>query len=155
MTGLPDDRAPHDGARHDGDPDDEPLARPFLGGSTAPADDPAGGDGPADDVRPYVITSGRTPTGPAIPLEALVSTTRRGVTAPAAYEAARILDLCRQPQSIAELSAHLGVPVGVTRVLVADLTAAELLTVGARRSTQDLVADPAFLERLMHGVAAL
>ena len=152
MTGPP-AGPPDDGA------DDEPLARPFLGGSTAPAADRAGGgrtgDDPSDDVRPYVITSGRTPTGPAIPLEALVRTTRRGATAPAAYEAARILDLCRQPQSIAELSAHLGVPVGVTRVLVADLTDAELLTVGARPTAQDLVADPAFLERLMLGVAAL
>ena len=83
-------------------------------------------------------------------------TTPRGETARAAYEAARILTLCRrQPQSIAELSAHLGVPVGVTRVLVADLTAAALLTVGARPAAGDLAADPAFLERLMSGVAAL
>ena len=147
MTGPP-------GGPSDDGADDEPLARPFLDGSTAAADHPDADD-QADEVRPYVITSGRTPTGPAIPLEALVSTTRRGATAPAAYEAARILDLCRRPQSIAEVSAHLGVPVGVTRVLVADLTAADLLTVGARRSTPDLVTDPAFLERLMHGVAAL
>ena len=106
-------------------------------------------------MRPYVITSGRTPSGPPLPLEALVRTTARGETATAAYEAAHILDLCRRPQSIAELSAHLGVPVGVTRVLVADLTAAELLAIGARPTAQDLVADPAFLERLMLGVAAL
>jgi Protein of unknown function (DUF742) len=145
-----------DGAHLDG-ADDEPLARPFLGGAAAPADDrdgdPNGGD--TDDVRPYVITAGRTPSGPAIPLEALVRTTERGEAAPAAYEAARILALCRHPQSIAELSAHLGVPVGVTRVLVADLTAAELLAIGARPTAQDLAADPTFLERLMLGVAAL
>jgi hypothetical protein len=143
---------PHDGVHRDG-ADDEPLARPFLGGAAAPADDR--GDDDTDDVRPYVITSGRTPSGPAIPLEALVRTTGRGETAPAAYEAAHILALCRHPQSIAELSAHLGVPVGVTRVLVADLTAAELLAIGARPTAKDLVADPAFLERLMLGVAAL
>jgi len=144
---------PHDGVHRDG-ADDEPLARPFLGGAAAaPPDDRDDGD--ADNIRPYLITSGRTPSGPAIPLEALVRTTGRGETAPAVYEAARILALCRHPQSIAELSAHLGVPVGVTRVLVADLTAAELLAIGARPTARDLVADPAFLERLMLGVAAL
>jgi hypothetical protein len=139
---------PPDGA------DDEPLGRPFLG-AAPPADDGADPDDGTGDVRPYVITSGRTPSGPVLPLEVLVHTTERGETAPAAYEAARILILCRRPQSIAELSAHLGVPVGVTRVLVADLTAAELLTIGARPTAADLVADPAFLERLMLGVAAL
>ena len=61
----------------------------------------------------------------------------------------------RRPISIVEIGASLGVPVGVTRVLVADLTAAELLTVGARPAAGDLAADPAFLERLMSGVAAL
>ena len=134
-------------------PDDEPLARPFLSGLTPPADNRGGDD--SGDVRPYVITSGRTPSGPAIPLESLVRTTERGTSAPAAYEAARILDLCRHPQSVAELSAYLGVPVGVVRVLVADLITAELLTVGTRPTVRDLAADPAFLERLMLGVAAL
>lgn len=133
-------------------PDDEPLARPFLDGTAAAPD----GGGDAGDVRPYVMTSGRTPSGPALPLESLVRTTERGETAPAAYEAARILALCRhRPQSVAELSAHLGVPVGVTRVLVADLITAELLTTGARPTVRDLAADPEFLERLMLGVAAL
>ena len=160
MTTRPPDRPGVDPLDHADPPDDgdEPFARPFLrGGAAAPADEQASdpGEGDTGEVRPYVITSGRTPSGPAIPLEALVRTTERGETAGAAYEAARILALCRNPQSIAELSAHLGVPVGVTRVLVADLTAAELLTIGARRSTQDLVADPEFLERLMLGVAAL
>ena len=133
--------------------DDEPLARPFLGGAAAPVGDTSDGD--TDGVRPYVITSGRTPSGPAMPLESLVRTTERGETAPAAYEAARILALCRRPQSVAELSAHLGVPVGVVRVLVADLITAELLTTGAGPTVRDLAADPTFLERLMLGVAAL
>ena len=132
--------------------DDEPLGRPFL--AAAPATPGGVDDDAADDVRPYLITSGRTPSGPALPLETLVRTTARGALAQASYEAAHILSVCREPRSIAEISAHLGVPVGVTRVLIADLAAAELLTVGAP-STRDLVADPAFIERLMHGVAAL
>ena len=102
-----------------------------------------------------MVTAGRIPSGPAIPLEALVRTTARGETTPAAHEVARILALCRQPQSIAELSVHLGVPVGVTRVLVADMTADDLVAVGARPASRDLGADPAFIERLMAGVAAL
>jgi Protein of unknown function (DUF742) len=142
---------------YDGPHDDEPLARPFLTGPAAPGDDSdrPPSEGGTGEVRPYVITAGRTPSGPAIPLEAQVRTTERGETTPAGYELARILTLCRHPQSVAELSAHLGVPVGVTRVLVADLITAELLTVGARPTVHDLAADPDFLERLMLGVAAL
>lgn len=136
-------------------PDDEPLARPFLGGALIGDPDVDTPDEDARDVRPYVVTAGRTPSGPAIPLEALVTTTARGETARAAHEVARILALCRAPQSIAELSAHLGVPVGVTRVLVADLTADDLVAVGARPAARDLGTDPAFIERLMAGVAAL
>jgi Protein of unknown function (DUF742) len=143
------------------DPDDEPLTRPFLldAGAGAPVAAPSAASaavaGDEQDVRPYVVTSGRTPTGPAVALEALVRATARGRTAQAAYEAAQLLVLCREPQSVAEMSAHLRLPVGVVRVLVADLAAAGLLTITAPPGRPDLAHDPAFLERLMLGVTAL
>jgi hypothetical protein len=138
----------------DGPVDDEPLARPFLTGArVAGAPDDPGVDAPrrAAQRRHLRAHAHRTgdPAGGAGPHHG----PRRG--ARAAHETARILALCGRPQSIAELSAHLGVPVGVTRVLVADLTADDLVAVAARPAVSDLVSDPAFLEGLMLGVAAL
>jgi len=40
-------------------------------------------------------------------------------------------ELCRQPRSVAEIAAHLSVPLGVARVLVADLLDDGLVTVQA------------------------
>ena len=137
--------------------DEEPLARPYLAHdlgrpSSAPPD---GADSaPEHDVRPYLVTAGRTASVTPLALEALVRITSRGRDAQVAYEAAEILHFCRQPQSVAEVSAHLGRPVAVTRVLVGDLVAANLLTIEAS-ATRDVADDPAFIERLMLGVAGL
>ena len=40
-----------------------------------------------------------------------------------------MLDLCREPRSVAELAARAGVPLGVARVLVGDLAAAAAVSV--------------------------
>ena len=47
----------------------------------------------------------------------------------AAFEAGRIIQLCRTPHSIAEISAKLELPLGVARVLVGDLVAEDRLIV--------------------------
>lgn len=83
------------------------------------------GRGASRVVRPYAITGGRTGSaGPELALEALV------FADPAAVVAARLSDerraiamLCAEVMSVAEISAHLGIPVGVVRVLVGDLVA--------------------------------
>ena len=41
----------------------------------------------------------------------------------------RIVELCQTPMSVAELSARLGMPVGVLRVLVGDLVVARMVHV--------------------------
>lgn len=77
-------------------------------------------------VRPYTITGGRTGgEGPVIALEALVSATIQGLRMrwQHRWESAEIIELCRREMAIVELSATLEVPVGVVRVLVADLRA--------------------------------
>jgi Protein of unknown function (DUF742) len=117
------------------DADDEPLARPFLGAPAAAGPHHAGPADPAgaQEVRPYVMTGGRTQTrgGPDLSLESLVVATPEGRYAHASFEAAQVLRLCEQSQSVAEVSAHLRLPLGVARVLVADLIAAGLLTATA------------------------
>jgi len=91
-------------------------------GAGAPAGAGDGEDGEVAYVRPYTVTGGRTrPTGTDLPFEALVE----GLTAPGPGhppESRRILGLVAgQYLSVAELSAHLRLAVGVVRVLVGDL----------------------------------
>ncbi|MFC9327178.1 DUF742 domain-containing protein [Kitasatospora sp. NPDC057015] len=75
-------------------------------------------------VRPFVVTAGRTrPVGGELRLETLVSAPPSALTAPLGFERHRIVELCQYPHSVAELAALLPVPIGVARVLVADLAA--------------------------------
>ena len=89
----------------------------------------------SDFVRPFVITGGRTRANDAsLRMETLVHTPvglggpgtgRGGLT----FEHARIVELCREPSSIAEVAANLDVPLGVATVLVADLVSQNRLAV--------------------------
>jgi hypothetical protein len=75
-------------------------------------------------VRPYTMTGGRTGAGqPPLALEALVAMTPAGMRMRSRFrwEAAEIVAHTRSETAIIELAALLDVPVGVVRVLVADL----------------------------------
>jgi hypothetical protein len=107
-------------------------------------------------VRPYVLTRGRTHAPDAtFALEAQVHAAvaadrlERGATP----EARRIVECCRTPVSIAELAAHLSLPLGVTRVLVGDLVAAGAVSVHV--GVPDAEHDAGLLERLLDGIRAL
>ncbi|WP_183468531.1 DUF742 domain-containing protein [Mycolicibacterium iranicum] len=74
-------------------------------------------------VRPYTLTAGRTDTGVSLPLEAPI-----GVVSPAQPAhwpgndvRGQIVWLCAERPSVAEIAAHLSLPLGVARVLVGDL----------------------------------
>ncbi|MBX9390847.1 DUF742 domain-containing protein [Streptomonospora nanhaiensis] len=74
-------------------------------------------------VRPYVIAQGRE-RGNAVQLDmiSVVIAARADVDEMALEpEQVRILELCRRPQSVAEISAHLDIPVAVVKVLLGDL----------------------------------
>jgi len=80
----------------------------------------------ADDlvIRPFLLTGGRTrPTRDDLRVESLIQTVTGDTTDALRFEARRIVEICRQPTSIAELSGALAVPLGVVRVLVSDLVA--------------------------------
>lgn len=75
-------------------------------------------------MRPYTMTGGRTGRDlPQIALEAQIASTRAGIENRHLYrfEAARIIDMAQKPLALVELAAHLDVPVGVVRVVTADL----------------------------------
>jgi Protein of unknown function (DUF742) len=111
----------------------------------------------AASVRPYAVTGGRTRgSGALLPIEALATGAQRPV-ALLSGERGRILDLTMgQFLSIAELSAHLKLPVGVVRVLVADLADDGLLRIeGADHGQHSPAATLSILESVLDGISAL
>jgi len=86
---------------------------------------------PKQLVRPYTRTGGRTHSGYRLELETLLSTPlgRERDIATLRDDYQTICEMCRTPQSVAEVAARLGLPLGAARVLIADLVPAELLYV--------------------------
>ncbi|MDA3648278.1 DUF742 domain-containing protein [Saccharopolyspora indica] len=121
-------------------------------------------DGPEDDgldsgslVRPYARTRGRTRTDYDLAIETLVTTSERGRTqaAQSRSEHRSISELCLEARSVAEVAAHLRLPLGVVRVLIGDMADTGLvlihdsgLVVGDRPSME-------FLERVLSGLRRL
>jgi Protein of unknown function (DUF742) len=139
---------------------DEPLVRPFLVAPTGPELPAATA---ATETRPYLLTGGRTDVDdPAIAMETIVVAARHRPTHEwdarrpmYSSERGAILALCERPLSVAEVAAHRRIPLGVARVLVADLVAEGLLASSAADQLARLTQDVAFVERLIAGVAAL
>jgi Protein of unknown function (DUF742) len=108
-------------------------------------------------VRPYAVSRGRTrPTGASLDLIALVTAIRgiRQLPADLSPEHRAILRLCRLPMSVADLSADLDLPVGVIRVLIADLRDQELITVHNPAPPARLL-DPRILREVVDGLRRL
>jgi hypothetical protein len=98
---------------------------------------PAAGD---DErvVRPYALTAGRTrPSGRSIDLVALVSMVRDRAGSDLAIddfsglgpEHISLLRFCRSRASVADLAAAIDLPLGVVRILLADLRERGLVTI--------------------------
>lgn len=111
--------------------------------------------GPDAGVRPYYVTRGRTRTDRPLGIQALVQQLP-GVRDPIkrlTFELREIALVCSQPTSLAEVAARVGLPIGVVRVLVADLVDADVLQV---HDTPERVQDDiSLIQRLIHGVRAL
>ncbi len=122
-------------------------------GGSRPAGTPSDLDAQdAGPVRPYVMTGGRTRSVETdLPMETVVQSAPAAASAPLDFERRAIADTCARPQSIAELSGRLGIPLGVTRVLVSDMTAEGLLTTHGAVDPSD----PDSLRRLQEGIRAL
>lgn len=109
-------------------------------------------------VRPYALTEGRTTPSIDLPLEAIVATVEVAVGKYLAPEDIRasIVALCEERISIAEIAAHLSVPIGVARVLVADLVVTGTLEIQATlRGDATQVERRELIERTLSGLRAL
>lgn len=74
-------------------------------------------------VRPYTLTAGRTDASIDLPLEAPVQTLdlTNEPRWPGHDVRGQIVGLCDDSPSVAEIAAHLSLPLGVARVLIGDL----------------------------------
>ncbi|WP_051341687.1 DUF742 domain-containing protein [Pseudonocardia spinosispora] len=104
-------------------------------------------------VRPYVLTGGRTRS--QLPLEALITSTPGMPFTHLGGEHRAVVRLCQVSQSVAEVAARLGVPLGVARVLVDDLAASRAVTVHQRSGDSAHRPDLALLERVLAGLHRL
>ncbi|SFI42362.1 Protein of unknown function [Streptosporangium canum] len=106
-------------------------------------------------VRMYAVTGGRTAPRTQLAMEALVSSATSAQLGLSYIREYRVIsDLCRQIRSVAEISALLGVPLGVARVLVSDMEAEGLVRVHHPQIDQD---GPGLhlLERVLSGLHRL
>jgi uncharacterized protein DUF742 len=95
----------------------------------APAEEEAHHTGDDTFLRPFILTEGRTqPLQDGLRIETQVVAAPAALSAPLRYERRRIVELCQRPLSVAEVASGLGVPLGVVRVLVADLATENFVT---------------------------
>ncbi len=123
---------------------DEPASR-------APADQP-------NLVRPYTLTAGRTDSRVNLPLEALIESvvSDKPQRWPGNDVRAQICALCATSPSVAEIGAHLSLPIGVARVLIGDLVSSEHLRVRATLSDRSTICERReLIGRTLRGLRAL
>jgi Protein of unknown function (DUF742) len=110
-------------------------------------------------VRPYALTGGRTQpiSGTVLDLITVLvaSTWDHGLGDVAlSPEHRKILGLCRAPATVADVASTLALPVGVVRVLLADLIGDGRLSVLAQRPAGEQPSS-ALLKEVLHGLRAL
>jgi hypothetical protein len=107
-------------------------------------------------VRPYAVTGGRTKPRYQLQIEAMVAASHYeardlSVLSP---ECQAILGFCRDWRSVAEISAVLRMPLGVARVLIADMAMEGLVRVHQIDHAQGRP-DVNLLERVLSGLRKL
>lgn len=111
-------------------------------------------------VRPYALTGGRTEPadGEVLDLIAVIVASRSGAGAddPIGFspEHRKILGLCRRPVTVADVASDTALPLGVVRVLLADLTLQGRITVLPQRPADERPSAD-LLKEVLHGLRAL
>jgi Protein of unknown function (DUF742) len=115
-----------------------------------------GGGGGSSLVRPYAVTGGRTKPATQLEIEAMVAAAHYeardlSVLSP---ECQAILGFCRDWRSVAEISAVLRMPLGVARILIADMAVEGLVRIHQLDHAQGRP-DLNLLERVLSGLRKL
>jgi hypothetical protein len=106
-------------------------------------------------VRPYVLTGGRTRTRQHLLVHTLISVPHYDSIFAATLlpEARSLYENARETTSLAELSAHCGISLGVTRVVIDDLATIDRVLIHPESYTSPF--DRHLLERLRDGLRQL
>ncbi len=111
-------------------------------------------------VRPYAVTGGRTEPADGELLDLIAVVVDAGAAGGGddriglSPEHRRILRLCQQPATVADVASDTGLPLGVVRVLMADLIVAGRITVLPQRAAADQPSAE-LLREVLHGLRAL
>ncbi|MFF1324024.1 DUF742 domain-containing protein [Streptomyces chartreusis] len=118
-----------------------------------------GGDDPAGRlVRPFTLTGGRTRPSRS---DFTLITTVTAVDPPPKRaprpqpEQVRILRRCARPIAVAELAAHLDLPVSVVAIMLCDLLEAGLITVHPPHPVTPRTPDLDLLQKVREGLGRL
>jgi Protein of unknown function (DUF742) len=110
-------------------------------------------------VRPYALTGGRTKPADSEVLDlidvvaAADPAERDSDPIDLSPEDRRILRLCRRPVTVTDVADTTSLPLGVVRVLLADLIVRGRITVVPKRSAEQPSTD--LLKEVLHGLRAL
>lgn len=107
-------------------------------------------------VRPYAVVGGRTrPTGETLDVVAMVYALRHAThnTADLEPEHLAVLRRCRLPASVADLASGLDLPIGVIRILLADLRDRGLVAIS--RPSPERLTDFRILREVADGLRQL
>lgn len=135
--------APRSSARSAGGPQQPVLVE-------MPDDDPA-------MVRPYAMTGGRTKADGDLRVEAMISTAQAGLAEDGIVEIEHrsIARLCQVPKSVAEVSAELGMPLQVAKIVLGDMVATGLVVVHRTTGLSGGSSHLALMERVLGGLRRL
>ncbi|MFD7921887.1 DUF742 domain-containing protein [Streptomyces sp. NPDC059740] len=114
---------------------------------------------PASFVRAYAWTGGRTRSHHHFEVETLVTAVaaadRGGVPGAGTQWDHAVLDMCREPRSVAEVAALLAVPLGVAKVLLGDMVDRGMLFVHEAATHPGDAPTQAVMERVLIGLRRL
>jgi Protein of unknown function (DUF742) len=111
-------------------------------------------------VRPYALTGGRTdPVGGTVLDLISVIVANGPPPAPAKSrglgpEHRKLIGLCQEPMTVADVAADMALPLGVVRVLLADLVQQKYIAVQARQAMR-AQASPDLLREVLDGLRSL
>jgi hypothetical protein len=108
-------------------------------------------------VRPYALIGGRTRhAGAKFDLVATVRATRKEIVDPATLSPEQMwaLNLSRRPTTVADLASELNLPLGVVRILLADLRDAGFIIIRTPETGQ-AHRDSHILREVLNGLRAL
>ncbi|MEU9404988.1 DUF742 domain-containing protein [Streptomyces sp. NPDC048281] len=130
----------------------EPTEREDGAAAPPPATEPYGAAGAAF-VRAYVWTGGRTSSHHHFEVETLVTAAGPdGTRGTATQWDHAVLELCREPRSVAEVAALMAVPLGVAKVLLGDLADRGMINVHKTATDAGDVPTQSLMERVLSGL---